>query len=121
MQSLSNTDHENLQSRYDNLVRETASLEQAIEHRASQLDALQKVGLDIASGLALGETLQRIAIHAVTLLNASAGCVSLTQADGSLEVMSVYQMPESYLGVVFQLNEGLTGTCRRAAKSTAGR
>ncbi len=101
--------HAELQVKYDQLSQATAALEQNIERRASQISALQRIGLDIASAPNLNETLQRIARHAAELLNASASSVSMMQADGSLEVMAVNGLTEQWLGFTFQMNEGLVG------------
>lgn len=119
MQTTSDTnqrDLEALQNKYDQLTREKTTLEQDFERRADQLNTLQRVTIDISSGLTLGETLQRLVSHAVRLLNASAGCVALTQGDGALEIMAVQGLPDSLLGIAVQLNQGMIG--RVAATQT---
>lgn len=106
-----------LQARYNQLAQETATLEQSIERRAGQISALQRVGLDIASGLTMNETLQRIANHAAELLEADGSAILLTQADGSLEVMAVHGLSDKLLGTTVQINQALAGQVAAEQKS----
>jgi signal transduction histidine kinase/putative methionine-R-sulfoxide reductase with GAF domain len=109
------SNHESpIDKRESNKKLETSDIDPTPEQQtalrqATQVAVLQAISLDISSGLTLGETLRRIVVHAVNLLDSTGGGVYLTRPDGSLEMMAVYGIPESLIGLRVAPNEGLAG------------
>jgi PAS domain S-box-containing protein len=76
--------------------------------RASQLEAVRKVGLAITSRLDLAEVLSGIAGQAADLVKAD-GAVIFLRRDGYLELAAVHNLPGVFLGTRLEIGRGVAG------------
>src|SRR5689334_3996455 len=77
--------------------------------RIRKTSTFQAIALELSSGLALEETLKRVAAHAVNLLKADSAAVFLHRPEGDLELRAVYQAPETQLGLRIKMGQGIAG------------
>src|SRR5947199_4782587 len=77
--------------------------------RIRKTSTFQAIALELSSGLALEETLKRVAAHAVNLLKASGSAVFLNRPDGELQLSAVYQMADTLLGTRIRQGQGVAG------------
>jgi PAS domain S-box-containing protein len=91
---------------------DNAQLYQETERRAAEMAALAEVGRDVAATLDPTAVLERIAAHALELLDASSSAVFLLQPDGHTlrAIAAVGAVAEPVLGMEFNLGEGIVGT-----------
>jgi len=105
----------------ENLEREAAHRQRADEalkehreaqRRAGEMAALAEVGRQIASTLDLPTVLERIAVHARELLDASTSAVYLLQPDGRTlkPITAVGDIAEPVKGFEVQLGHGILGS-----------
>src|SRR5258708_357031 len=77
--------------------------------RIRKTSTFQAIALELSSGLALEETLKRVAAHAVNLLKANCAAVFLNRPDGELELSAVYPAPDTELGTRIRQGQGIAG------------
>src|SRR5215468_6835708 len=77
--------------------------------RIRKTSTFQAIALELSSGLALEETLKRVAAHAVNLLKANWAAVFLHRPDGDLELSALYQAPDTQLGIRIKPWKGIVG------------
>ncbi len=80
-----------------------------LAERVSQVEAVHKVSLAITSHIALDNVLNQIAVQAVHWLNADASGIFLKTKDDQLELVTVYDLPDSYLHGRLNMGEGVAG------------
>lgn len=80
-----------------------------LAERVSQVEAVHKVSLAITSHIALNNVLNQIAVQAVHWLNADASGIFLKTKDDQLELVTVYDLPNSFLHGRLNMGEGVAG------------
>ncbi|MCZ7545936.1 MAG: hypothetical protein M5R40_21510 [Anaerolineae bacterium] len=84
--------------------------------RASQLEAVRKVGLTVTSRLDLGEVLSGIAGQAADLVKADGAAIFLRR-DGLLELAAVHNLPEAFIGARLSSGRGVAGRVAESRRS----
>ncbi len=80
-----------------------------LAERVSQVEAVHKVSLAITSHIALDNVLNQITVQAVNWLNADASGIFLKTNDNRLELVTVYDLPDSFLHGRLEMGEGVAG------------
>ncbi len=88
-----------------------------LAERVSQVEAVHKVSLAITSHIALDNVLNQIAVQAVHWLNADASGIFLKTKDDQLELVTVYDLPNSFLHGRLNMGEGVAGQVAQAQRS----
>ena len=112
-----------------NEIAERVQAEEVLHLHTEQLEALRKVGLEIATQLNLDTLMRSITSRAIELLEAASGNVYLYQPDLDVLKLAVsvgFEPPPG--GIVLRRGEGLSGRvleldepCMRRQLSTVGR
>lgn len=96
-------------------ITERKRVEEALEQRAGELQALYETSLEINAQPDLVTTLHSIVGKATELIGVSGGGLYIMQPNQQvLQLVVVYNMPEDMIGTCLKLGEGLSG---RAAQS----
>lgn len=88
-----------------------------LAERVSQVEAVHKVSLAITSHIALDNVLNQIALQAVHWLNADASGIFLKTKDNQLELVTVYDLPNSFLHGRLNMGEGVAGQVAQTQRS----
>jgi len=84
--------------------------------RVKQVEAVHKVSLAITSHISIDTVLNQIAIQATGWLNADAAGIFLNTG-GELELVTVHNLPKSYLHARVATGEGIVGTVATTQQS----
>lgn len=88
-----------------------------LAERVSQVEAVHKVSLAITSHIALDTVLNQIAVQAVHWLNADASGIFLKTKDNQLELVSVFDLPSSFIHGRLNMGEGVAGQVAQTQRS----
>lgn len=80
-----------------------------LSHRITQVEAVHKVSLAITSQLSITTVLDQIATQAANWINADGSGIFLTR-DNELELVTVHNLPASYLHAKVKFGDGVAGT-----------
>jgi PAS domain S-box-containing protein len=98
-------------------ITERKEIELELQHRATELSALQETILNLTARHSLAELLNLIVERATSLLNASHGMLYLANTDGqSVTCVVSYNTLIDYTGTTLQLGEGAAGKVLKNGK-----
>jgi len=96
---------------------ENALLHEQIRTQLDQQRCLLQVAIDIATGLNIKRTLQKVVQHAVQLVGADAGCMAIREEERHLiRYLYFYNLPHFLTRVVVPEDKGLAGLVMRLKK-----
>ncbi len=92
------------------IALENAHLLEQANRRAAELEALQKIAVDIQAEAESDLLLTSVVQRAIKLLRAAGGMVYLLESDGkTLKVVVSYNLDKDYTGYTVEIGEGVAG------------
>ena len=97
-------------------VTEQIQAENALRHRAQELEVLYRTSLEINSQTELLPLLQTIVERSANLLHAHMGGLYLVRPDNLLELVVAHNLPGEFIGATLRMGEGLSGMVAQSAQ-----